>query len=90
MAWLAATRLGLPSVGYYGGQIVEFVDEPLEVPVMLHFGAEDPVIPPEDVDKIRAAVKSVDQFLLFKSIKRPDHVAVKIVFQASVPGRKNI
>ncbi len=63
VAWLAATRLGLPSVGYYGGQIVEFLEETPRVPVMLHFGAEDPVIPPEDVDKIRAAQPDVPVFM---------------------------
>ncbi len=63
VAWLAATRLGLPSVGYYGGQIVEFLEETPQAPVMLHFGAEDPVIPPEDVDKIRAARPDVPIFM---------------------------
>ncbi len=63
VAWLAATRLGLPSVSYYGGQIVEFLEETLEVPVMLHFGSEDPVIPPEDVDKIRVARPDVPVFM---------------------------
>lgn len=63
VAWLAATRLGLPSVGYYGGQIVEFREETPQAPVMLHFGAEDPVIPAEDVDKIRAAQPNVPVFM---------------------------
>ncbi len=63
VAWLAATRLNLPAVGDYGGQIVEFLEEPLQVPVMLHFGAEDPVIPPEDVDKSRAARPDVPVFM---------------------------
>ncbi len=63
VAWLAATRLGLPSVGYYGGRIVELTDETPQAPVMLHFGAEDPVIPPEDIEKIRAARPDVPVFM---------------------------
>ena len=63
VAWLAATRLGLPSVGYYGGKIVEFAGETPRAPVLLHFGAEDPVIPPEDIDKIRAAQPKVPIFM---------------------------
>ena len=55
LAWLAATRLGLPSVCYYGGQIIQFVDEKPRAPVMLHFGEKDTLIPPEDVERIRAA-----------------------------------
>lgn len=54
LAWLAATRLGLPSVGYYGGQIIDFVDEQPKAPVLLHFGETDSAIPLDDVDKIRA------------------------------------
>ncbi len=62
VAWLAATRLKLPSVGYYGGRIVDFAGEELEVPVMLHFGKEDQMIPAEDIAKIREAAPKVPVF----------------------------
>jgi carboxymethylenebutenolidase len=62
VAWLAATRLKLPSVGYYGGRIVDFAGEELEVPVMLHFGKQDQMIPAEDVAKIREAAPKVPVF----------------------------
>ncbi len=62
VAWLAATRLKLPSVGYYGGRIVDFAGEKLEVPVMLHFGKQDQMIPAEDVAKIREAAPKVPVF----------------------------
>lgn len=57
LAWLAACRLqGLSaSVGYYGGFVVNHVDEAPGVPVMLHFGAHDKHIPLSDVERIRAA-----------------------------------
>jgi carboxymethylenebutenolidase len=56
VAWLAACRLDLQAaVGYYGGQIHEFLGEMPGCPVMLHFGEHDPIIPAEDVAEIAAA-----------------------------------
>lgn len=56
LAWLAATRLPVDcAVCYYGAQIVQFVEDTPRCPVMLHFGRTDPLIPPEDVEKIRQA-----------------------------------
>jgi len=54
VAWLAATRLGLPSVGYYGGGIPGFADEQPKAPVMLHFGALDAGIPLDGVEQVKA------------------------------------
>jgi len=54
VAWLTATRLGLPSVGYYGGGIAGLSDEQPQAPVMLHFGETDHAIPLADVDQVRA------------------------------------
>ncbi len=60
LAWLAATRLEpAAAVCYYGGQIVQFKDERPRCPVLLHFGETDPIIPPENVDRIRAAQPEV-------------------------------
>jgi carboxymethylenebutenolidase len=55
IAWLSATRLGLPSVGYYGGHIAKAVEEKPKAPVMLHFGEADHAIPLDDVEKIKKA-----------------------------------
>ncbi|MCH7538902.1 MAG: dienelactone hydrolase family protein [Proteobacteria bacterium] len=56
VAWLAAARLEVAgAVCYYGGQIIQFVEEKPKVPVMLHFGETDALIPLADVDRIRAA-----------------------------------
>ena len=55
VALLANTRLGLPAVSFYGGRSVQFLGESLRAPMMFHFGEHDPVIPPADVDKHRAA-----------------------------------
>src|SRR5262245_3459012 len=61
MAWLGATRIdGLgAAVGYYGGAVAEFANEPPRCPVMLHFGETDATIPKEHWDTIRAAQPQV-------------------------------
>ena len=53
VALLAALRLGLPSVSYYGARNVPFLSEPPKAPVMFHFGATDSSIPPDMVEKHR-------------------------------------
>lgn len=50
VAFLANTRLGLPSVTYYGARSVPFLDEPARAPLMFHFGARDRSIPPADIE----------------------------------------
>ena len=56
VAFLAATRLGLPAVSYYGARNVLFIDEPAQAPVMFHFGECDKSIPPEAIARHRAAL----------------------------------
>lgn len=53
LAFLCATRLSLPAVGYYGARSVPFLDEPATAPLMFHFGANDASIPPADIDRHR-------------------------------------
>jgi carboxymethylenebutenolidase len=57
LAWLVACRSPevACSVAYYGAQIIQFVAESPRVPVALHFGARDALIPPVDVEAIRGA-----------------------------------
>jgi carboxymethylenebutenolidase len=60
VAWLAGCRLDIGCVSaYYGRHIVEFLGEKPRCPAILHFGAEDALIPPENVEKIRAAYPDV-------------------------------
>jgi carboxymethylenebutenolidase len=56
-AWLAAARCsGLAAVAsFYGGQIVDYVADTPQVPTILHLGKHDELIPPADVEAIRAA-----------------------------------
>lgn len=62
LAFLAAARLeGLAcAVSYYGGQTVPFAQEPIRVPVLMHFGAEDPRIPPQDRAAIQAGNPAIE------------------------------
>ncbi len=55
VALLANTRLGLPAVSYYGARSVPFLHEPLQAPMLFHFGAEDASIPREDIERHRQA-----------------------------------
>jgi carboxymethylenebutenolidase len=52
LAWLSATRLAIPSVGYYGGRTAAMKEETPKAPVMLHFGEHDHAIPMSDVEAI--------------------------------------
>lgn len=63
VALLAATRLGLPAVSYYGARSVPFLHERAQAPLLLHFGERDPLIPPADVAAIRAAHPQAQVFV---------------------------
>jgi carboxymethylenebutenolidase len=64
LAWLAATRLDpAAAVCYYGGQIAANANETPHCPVMMHFGAEDPHIGPEQIDTIKAAHPDLPVFM---------------------------
>ena len=53
VAFLAATRLAMPSVSYYGARNVKFLDEAPKAPVQFHFGERDQSIPAEAVARHR-------------------------------------
>lgn len=56
VTWLAGCRLDVAcAVPYYGRHIVELLNEMPRCPMILHFGAEDALIPLENVETIRAA-----------------------------------
>ncbi len=56
LALLCAQRLGLPSVSYYGARNAGFLAQPLQAPVMFHFGENDASIPAETVQAHREAL----------------------------------
>ena len=62
VALLAALRLGLPSVSYYGARNLPFLHETPRAPVMFHFGEKDHSITPEMVAKHREALPQMEVF----------------------------
>jgi carboxymethylenebutenolidase len=62
VALLAALRLGLPSVSYYGARNLPFLHETPRAPVMFHFGEKDRSITPEMVTKHREALPQMELF----------------------------
>ena len=62
VALLAALRLGLPSVSYYGARNVPFLHEKPKAPVMFHFGEKDQHITPEMVAEHRERLPQMAVF----------------------------
>ena len=60
VAYLAATRLAMPSVSYYGARNVKFLDEEPKAPVQFHFGEKDPSIPAEAIARHREAMPDAE------------------------------
>ena len=50
-------------VGYYGGNIINMVNDTPKVPLMLHFGADDDHIPASTVEAIRTAHPDVPVYV---------------------------
>lgn len=68
VAYLAATRTDVDaSVGYYGGQIAQYLDEAATIarPLMLHFAGDDAHITPDVVATVRAALDGKDAAEIF-------------------------
>jgi len=64
LAWLAATRLEpAAAVCYYGGRIAQHAAEKPRCPVMLHFGAKDLHIGPDEIKTIRGHQPDLPLFL---------------------------
>ncbi|HXA39099.1 MAG TPA: dienelactone hydrolase family protein [Phenylobacterium sp.] len=64
-AWLAAARCtGLAAVAsFYGGQIVDYMADAPQAPTILHLGKADELIPPADVEAIRAAYPDLPVYM---------------------------
>jgi carboxymethylenebutenolidase len=65
MAWAAAAKLDRVAAAscYYGGNIAKQLDSKPRVPTQLHFGEQDAMIPPADVEKVRQAHPEAETFL---------------------------
>ncbi len=62
VAYLAAARLDgfAAAIGYYGGKIQDFADEPPRCPTLLHYGEHDHGIPMSNVEAVRAKRPEVE------------------------------
>jgi carboxymethylenebutenolidase len=65
VTWVAACRAkGLDAAScYYGGAIIQFIDESPICPTICHFGEKDHGIPMEDVRKIEKAHPEVKVYV---------------------------
>lgn len=65
VAWRVSTQLKIlkAAVGYYGGQIHQYVNEKPNCPVMLHCGSKDKHIKEEYVEAIRIARPEVEIYM---------------------------
>jgi carboxymethylenebutenolidase len=63
--WVAAARCDGPKAAscFYGRLIVNLLDDKPRVPVMLHYGARDASIPPDDVERVRLAAPDSPLYL---------------------------
>jgi len=63
--WMAAARCaGLKAATcFYGRLIADLLDIPPQVPVMLHYGAHDASIPPENYERVRLAAPDAPLYL---------------------------
>ncbi len=62
IAYLCATRLGLPAVSYYGRLVPQFLHERPQAPLMFHFGERDALIPNAMVDRIATRLPTLPLF----------------------------
>jgi carboxymethylenebutenolidase len=64
-AWMAAAECtGLSAAScFYGRLIANILDHPPKVPVMLHYGARDTSIPPENIESVRLAAPDSPLYL---------------------------
>ncbi len=60
VAYYANAKLGIPAVSYYGGRTVPLLKDRPKAPLLLHFGEDDPLIPPQDVQAHRDALPSAE------------------------------
>ena len=64
-AWMAAAQCSglMAAACFYGRLIANLLDNQPKVPVMLHYGAHDASIPPENVERVRLAAPDSPLYL---------------------------
>jgi carboxymethylenebutenolidase len=78
IAMLAASRLGFPSVSYYGARNVAWLDETFGAPLQFHFGENDASIPAQAIARHRLSLPEAEIHVYpaghgFNCDRRKDH-----------------
>jgi carboxymethylenebutenolidase len=64
LAWLAACRRAFAcAIAYYGSMMPDFAAEQARCPVIAHIGDRDTTLPPERIERFRAAQPSVSIYM---------------------------
>ncbi|MBY0563531.1 MAG: dienelactone hydrolase family protein [Hyphomonadaceae bacterium] len=65
VAWMAAAQCSGVSAAscFYGRLIAELLDHQPKAPVMLHYGAHDASIPPDNIERVRSAAPDSPLYL---------------------------
>ena len=66
LSYLAACQLPVSCAVVYYGKVSAYLDQKPRCPVEYHYGAEDKSIPPEDVEKARAAAKDPGSVFVYE------------------------
>jgi carboxymethylenebutenolidase len=59
LAFLCATRLGLPAASYYGRLIPQYLHERPQAPLIFHFGELDELIPEDSIRAVERALPAL-------------------------------
>lgn len=80
VVWLAACRLDVAcAASYYGRHVPDMLDETPRCPTILHFGGHDPLIPMENIEKVKMAFPDLPVYVYddaghgFHCDRRPDY-----------------
>jgi carboxymethylenebutenolidase len=92
-AWRAAAKFDFPAqVNFYGSHIPALIDLVPRCPTILHYGEQDRLAPPSDIERIRARHPAVELHLYpgaghaFENVEQASHdaVAADLAWQRSI------
>jgi carboxymethylenebutenolidase len=66
LSYLAACQLPVSCAVVYYGRVSAYLEQKPRCPLMYHYGAQDKSIPPEDVEKARAAAQAPELMFVYE------------------------
>jgi len=66
LSYLAACQLPVSCAVVYYGRVSAYLEQKPRCPLMYHYGAQDKSIPPEDVEKARAAAQAPELVFVYE------------------------